>query len=86
MKHGAPGTVRVIEGAEYQNARRAADTANAAIHRADPSISPNQIHELKPVKFGGSPTAQNNKVSLSREIHDQVTSWWRKLQKDVTGK
>jgi len=54
------GAVNLINGADYSAARKAADNANRAIHRADPSISPNQIHEIQPVKFGGSPTDPAN--------------------------
>jgi len=76
----------MLEGAEYQSARKSADAANAAIHRANPNISPAQIHEIKPVKFGGSPTNPSNKITLSRQVHEAVTAWWRKLQRDISGR
>ncbi|UVK41771.1 hypothetical protein LHFGNBLO_004713 [Mesorhizobium sp. AR10] len=42
------------------------------------------VHEIKPVKFGGSPTDASNKVILPREVHrQQITTWWNKLLKDI---
>lgn len=77
------GSVNLISGAEQQANRAAANNANRAIHRADPSISPQQIHEVQPVKFGGSPTDPSNKVYLDRSTHQQVTNWWNDLQRYI---
>ncbi len=79
------GTLRVVEGAEYQEARKAANSANSAIHRADPSLAGQQIHEIQPVKFGGSPTDPTNKIPLSPGQHAQVTTWWNRLLRSITG-
>lgn len=71
------GPFRLIEGADYQSARDAALTANAA----DPSLSGLQLHEIKPVKFGGSPTDLGNKFPLTQAEHTPYTNWWNKLQR-----
>jgi filamentous hemagglutinin len=54
------GPVNLIPKVEYQGARSAANAENRAIHRTDPSISPQQIHEVQPIRFGGSPTDTGN--------------------------
>jgi RHS repeat-associated protein len=76
---------RVLEGAEYQAARQAANRANRALHKADPSLAGKQIHEVKPVKFGGSPTALENKVPLPRSEHRDLTNWWNAFLRLLTG-
>ena len=58
------GPVRILEGAEYTAARNAANLANRAIHRANPGLRGFQIHEIQPVKFGGSPIDFLNKIIL----------------------
>jgi RHS repeat-associated protein len=79
------GPVNLIPSAEYQSARAAANAENRALHRADPSISPQQIHEIQPVRFGGTPTDPANKVYLDRSLHQQVTNWWNDLQRYIQG-
>jgi RHS repeat-associated protein len=71
-------TFRLLEGAEYQTARTAANQTNQAIRQADPAAYAGQeIHEISPVKFGGSPTKPSNKVALPTNVHrQQVTPWW----------
>jgi len=49
------GPFRLLEGTEYESARNAANQANQALHRADPSLAGTEIHEIQPVKFGGNP-------------------------------
>lgn len=47
---------------------------------------PVDVHEVKPVKFDGSPTDSANKVVLPRDVHrQQVTPWWNPLQRDISG-
>jgi hypothetical protein len=79
------GPFRLVEGAEYEAARAAANKANATIRREQGLVGqPVDVHEIQPVKFGGSPTDPTNKVILPREIHrQQVTPWWNQLQKDL---
>jgi RHS repeat-associated protein len=70
------GPFRLLEGEEYEAARQAANKANAQLHRTDPSAAGKHIHEIHPVKFGGSPTDPANKVYLSPAEHAKFTSWW----------
>ena len=45
---------------------------------------PMDIHEIQPMKFGGSPTALENKTLLPRDVHQQiVTPFWNQLQRDI---
>jgi hypothetical protein len=74
------GPFRLLDGAEKSANRNAANTANRAAHRADPSLAGKQIHEIKPVKFDGSPTDPANKVPLPPQEHSQFTTWWKELQ------
>ena len=75
------GPFRILEGAEYEAARKAANQVNQTIRRADPKAAiGKEIHEIQPVKFGGSPTDPVNKIRLpSNEHRQQVTPWWNKL-------
>ncbi len=60
-------TFRLLQGAEKDAERKAANNANRAAHRADPSLAGKEIHEIQPVKLGGSPTdPANNTISLSK--------------------
>jgi RHS repeat-associated protein len=78
------GTLRVITGAEYEAARRAANTANAALRRANPeAYAGKQIHEILPVKFGGSPTDPANKIALTPGQHAELTNFWNQLLRNV---
>ena len=79
------GPFRLLEGAEYDAARKAANNANKAIHAANPSLKGMQIHEIHPVKFGGSPTSPANKIVLTRAQHDPVTAWWNQLSRNLGG-
>ncbi len=75
------GPFRVLEGAEYVAARKAANRANLAIRKADPgSLAGKEIHEIQPIKFGGSPIDSANKIRLPENIHkQQVTPWWKRF-------
>lgn len=77
------GPFRILSGAEYNQARKAANATNAALHRADPAWESVIIHEVHPIKFGGSPTDVSNKIGLSRSQHTQLTTWWSQLQKAI---
>jgi len=79
------GPFRMLEGAEYDTARKAANKANASIRREQSLIrQPVDVHEIQPVKFGGNPTDPANKVVLPRDVHrQQVTPWWNQLQNDL---
>jgi RHS repeat-associated protein len=77
------GPFRLLEGAEYDAARQAANQANAALHAADPALDGLQIHEIQPVKFGGSPTDLGNKIPLTPAAHAPYTTWWNQLMRDI---
>lgn len=79
------GPFRLIDGAEYSAARKAANSANSSMRRSQGLVGKAvDIHEIQPVKFGGSATGAGNKVILDRALHrQQVTPWWNQLQRDL---
>lgn len=79
------GPFRLVEGAEYRAARKAANNANGTIRKEQGLAGqPVDVHEINPVKFGGSPTDPANKIVLPRDVHRrEVTPWWNRLQKDL---
>ncbi len=79
------GPFRLLKGAEYDAARKAANKQNAKIRLAgDLKGELVDIHEVHPVKFAGSPIDPANKLILDRNIHrKQVTPWWNRLLKDI---
>src|SRR5690606_37016888 len=79
-----PGAKFRLRGAEYDAARNAANKANAALRRSDPAkYAGKQIHEIHPVKFGGSPTDPANKVALPPQEHARYTAFWNRLMRDL---
>ena len=77
----------LLEGDEYERARQAANSINRSIRRSDPSIAKLglEIHEVEPVKFGGSPTDISNKVGLlGRDHRRYVTPWWNNIRDIAT--
>jgi len=84
------GPFRLLEGEELAQARQLADRTNQSLRRQLAKDFPNlfknaEIHEIHPVKFGGSPTDLSNKVLLPRGVHQtEVTPWWRRLQDSLT--
>jgi RHS repeat-associated protein len=86
--HGVPrpeGPFRLLTGEEYRNARDTADIANRAMRAANPTeFIGKQIHEIHPLKFGGSPTDPANKVPLPTDFHQNVvTPWWNRMQRSI---
>jgi RHS repeat-associated protein len=84
------GPVRILTGDEYVTARGLADETNAKIRAANGlEGSGFHIHELKPVKFGGSPTDVSNKVLLPAAEHvgpqGVHSQFWTPLQRWATG-
>ena len=77
------GPFRLIEGVEYDTARGVANQTNQAMHTANPTLKGMQIHEIHPVKFGGSAADISNKIPLTPSEHAKATTWWRMLQKDL---
>jgi hypothetical protein len=82
------GPFKIIDGAEYDAARAAANRTNNAIRQDQGLVGqPVDIHEVQPVKFNGDPVDPANKLVLPRPLHrQQVTPWWSQLQRDLTGK
>ncbi len=79
------GPFRLLAGAEYDAARKAANQANAALRRADPAkYIGKQIHEIHPIKYGGSPTDPANKVALPSALHATFTTWWNQFMRRVS--
>jgi hypothetical protein len=72
------GPFRLLEGAEYDAARAAANQANRAMHQADPALRGLQLHEIQPVKFGGSSTDPLNKIPLTSGRRRRLR--WQRLR------
>jgi hypothetical protein len=86
---GAPkpeGPFKILRGEEYKRARDAANNANRAMHKKNPDLQGQQIHEVKPVKFGGSPTDPANKVPLPPSEHAKLTTWWNRFLRTIEGR
>lgn len=78
------GQFKLLEGTEYTSARNLANSTNAAIRRANPEIFKGlQIHEIHPVKFGGSPTDISNKIFLTPSQHAHYTNFWNTLMRKI---
>ncbi len=78
------GPFRLLDGAEYDEARRAANKENQRLHRMPNSpYDGKQIHEKHPIKFGGSPTDPNNKVGLPQGEHAQYNRFWNRMMRSV---
>ena len=83
---GAPkpeGKLKLLEGDEYALARRQTNAANRKYHRQHPEFRGKDIHEIHPVKFGGSPTDVRNKIPLSRSEHTPFTKFWETIKHQV---
>lgn len=81
------GPINLIYGAEYDAAVAAKTAANRPLSRGF-GLGPAgyDVHEIVPVKFGGSPTDLANKVGLPRPLHYEVTAWFKRLQRLIEGK
>lgn len=78
------GPFRLLEGGEYTTARGLANTTNAALRRANPeALKGFQIHEIHPVKYGGSPTEISNKILLTPSEHAKYTNFWNSMMKNL---
>ena len=77
------GVLRLISGEEYNLARRAANNANAKLRNQWNLTSNQQIHEVIPVNFGGSPTNVANKTVVTKEQHKALNTWWGRIKKAV---
>ena len=78
------GPFRLLSGEEYETARAAANKANTALRAADPErYAGKHIHEIHPVKYGGSPTDPANKATLSPAEHAPFTTFWNRLMRAI---
>lgn len=77
------GPFRILEGEEYNTARNLANKTNANIHKSRPDLKGTQIHEMHPVKFGGSPTDIDNKIALSPKEHARYTAYWNRALRNM---
>lgn len=77
------GPFRLLEGSEYTTARNLADKTNRAIHKSNPQLKGYEIHEIHPVKFGGSPTDMSNKTFLKPTQHAPFTNFWNELMRNI---
>lgn len=77
------GPFRIVSGEEYQAVRDKANAVNMAMHQANPTLKGLQIHEIQPIKFGGSPTDVGNKMALTPREHARFTVWWNRLQQQM---
>lgn len=77
------GNLRILQGEEYEIARKAANSANASLRNSNPSFFKGlEIHEIQPIKFNGSPTEFSNKLFLTPQEHRQFNSFWMKIQRN----
>jgi len=78
------GPFRLLEGSEYTSSRSLANSTNLALRKADPEMFKGlQIHEIQPVKFGGSPTDISNKLFLTPSEHAQYTNFWNSMMRSI---
>ena len=76
------GPFWVLEGDEYERARDSAHQTNRALHRNNPARHGLEVHEVHPVKLGGSPTDLDNKIFLTPQEHARYTTWWNNVIKN----
>jgi hypothetical protein len=75
---------RLLDDPEYQEARSLANQMNRTLRNADPDLFEGfQIHEIQPVKFGGSPTDITNKILLTPSEHIQYTNFWNSMMRSI---
>ncbi|MBU5316811.1 hypothetical protein KQI30_11090 [Clostridium bornimense] len=76
------GACRILEGNEYKESRNMVNKTNRMIHKDIPDLKGTQIHEMKPVKFGGSPTDIDNKIALTPNEYAKFTDFWNKVLRE----
>jgi hypothetical protein len=59
------------------------DRSSEQRRTAGQSLAGKEIHEIKPVILGGSPTDPANKTILTREQHMEVVRYWNKIISDL---
>lgn len=79
------GPFRLLQGEEYVAARNTADNVNRSL-RSELNLKGSgvHIHEVVPVKFGGSPSNINNKIFLDSKFHQsKVSPFWLQIQNSI---
>ncbi len=79
------GPFTVLEGDAYKKARDDANKINKKLHRMYNYLKGLHIHEVQPVKFGGSPTDIDNKVALYPQEHFQFNKFWSMVLRELEG-
>ncbi len=77
------GPFNILEGDEYIKARKEANKVNARLHRLYTHLKGLQIHEVLPIKFGGSASDIDNKVALTPKQHSAFTVFWNRILKEI---
>ena len=77
------GKLKLVDGDDYQLAKKQKNAANRKYHRNHPECDGMDIHEVHPVKFGGSPTDVNNKIPLPPSKHQEYTNFWNSIQRQA---
>ena len=77
------GKLKLVDGDDYQLAKKQKNAANRKYHRNHPECDGMDIHEIHPVKFGGSPTDVNNKIPLPPSKHQEYTNFWNSIQRQA---
>ncbi len=67
----------------YDEAKKNCNIANRQLRKNDLTLKGLQIHEIEPIKLGGSPTDTSNKAFLPRDKHAKVVVWWNKKIREV---
>jgi len=76
-----------LQGDEYKQARKLGNSINSELHREFPELLRGfQIHEINPIKFGGSPFNLSNKMILTRSEHTLYNTFWFRLQRSIEKK
>ena len=78
------GKLKLLEGDDYKSAKKQINAANRKYHRQHPECNGMDIHEVYPVKFGGSPTDVNNKLPLDPTEHQKYTNFWNSIQRKAS--
>lgn len=72
-------------GDEYSAARASAEANNKQIRNTVPDNAKtcSEIHEIQPMKVGGSPTDPANKIMVPKDVHNSINKFWTGVMKDI---
>lgn len=77
------GPFTLLPDSEYKQNRKVANSTNQKLHKQNPDSKGKQYHEIKPVRFGGSPTDMSNKKLLSPKKHAEFTAFWNHVMREA---